>query len=609
MPMTAAKAPAFLANAARALGSAAGIAGQMLRKPVAPPLPGIREVVLRQAAQALGDVARAYIARPDKLVAAQLDLADAHARLARSAWSRMRGEDAAPVTLPAPGALPAPGDRRFSHPDWQHNLLLDVLKQSYLVSSQWAEDVVADADGLDPHTRHKARFYANRIAEALSPTNIPLTNPQVMRSAFATGGASLADGLEKLAADIAAADGELVVPQTDETTFEVGRNLAVTPGKVVFQNELMQLIQYAPATDTVAARPLLVVPPWINKFYVLDLTPEKSFVAWAVAQGLTVFVVSWVNPDSRHAGFGFADYMRNGILAALDAIELATGSREANALGYCIGGTLLAASLAYMAAIGDERIRSATLLAAQVDFAEAGELLVFIDEAQISGLERHMAAKGYLEGRRMAQTFSYLRANALIWSPVIESYMMGKPPPPFDLLYWNSDSTHMPAAMLSFYLRECYLNNALAAGRMVLDGVAIDLKRITIPVYNLAPRDDHIAPFRSVFKVGRHLGGDTRLVVAGSGHVAGIVNPPAAARYGYWTNDAEAETPDAVSPDAKTPEDWLAAATWHSGSWWPDWNEWIARHAGRPVPPRKPGDGRLPPLEDAPGRYVRQRAE
>jgi polyhydroxyalkanoate synthase subunit PhaC len=527
---------AFLANAARALGSAGAIASHMLQKPVAPPLPGVRDVVLRQAAQALGDVARACLARPDKLVAAHLDLADAHARLARNAWRRLRGEDCDP----APIALPGRGDRRFSDPDWRDNPLLDGLKQSWLVTARWADELVADADGLDPHTRDKARFYAARIAEALSPTNLAFTNPQVMRSALQTGGASLADGLENLAADIAAADGELAVPYTDQSAFEVGRNLAVTPGKVVFQNDLMQLIQYAPTTEAVAARPLLIVPPWINKFYVLDLTPEKSFVAWAVAQGLTVFVVSWVNPGSRHAGCGFADYMRNGILAALDAIEAATGARETNALGYCIGGTLLAATLAYMAATGDARIRSATLLAAQVDFAEAGELLVFIDEAQVAGLERHMAARGYLEGRKMAQTFSFLRADALIWSPAIERYLMGKLPPPFDLLYWNSDSTHMPAAMLSFYLRECYLNNALAAGRMVLDGVAIDLKRITIPIYNLAPRDDHIAPLPSVFKVSRHLGGDTRLVVAESGHVAGIVNPPAAARYGYWTHDAEA---------------------------------------------------------------------
>jgi polyhydroxyalkanoate synthase subunit PhaC len=583
---------AFLANAARALGSAAGAAGHMLQKPVAPPLPGIREVVLRQAAQALGDVARAYLARPDKLVAAHLDLADAHARLARTALNRLRGIET------DPGDLPGRGDRRFSHPDWQHPLL-DGLRQSYLVTARWADRLVADADGLDPHTRRKARFYAAQIAEALSPTNVAFTNPQVMRTALASAGASLADGLEKLAADIAAADGELVVPQSDEAAFELGRNLAVTTGKVVFENELMQLIQYAPATEAVTARPLLIVPPWINKFYILDLTPETSFVAWAVAQGLTVFVVSWVNPDGRHAGCGFADYMRHGILAALDAIEQATGSRETNALGYCIGGTLLAATLGYMAAIGDERIRSATLLGAQVDFAEAGELLVFIDEAQISGLERHMAAKGYLEGRRMAQTFSFLRASGLIWSPAIERYMMGKAPPPFDLLYWNGDSSRMPAAMLSFYLRECYLDNALAAGRMVLDGVAIDLKRITIPVYNLAPRDDHIAPLPSVFKVGRHLGGDTRLVVVGSGHVAGIVNPPSRGKYGYWTNDADADTPEA----------WLAAATGHPGSWWPDWRTWIAAHAGHPVPPRHPGDGRLPALEDAPGRYVRCRAD
>jgi polyhydroxyalkanoate synthase subunit PhaC len=416
---------AFLANAARALGSAGAIASHMLQKPVAPPLPGVRDVVLRQAAQALGDVARACLARPDKLVAAHLDLADAHARLARNAWRRLRGEDCDP----APIALPGRGDRRFSDPDWRDNPLLDGLKQSWLVTARWADELVADADGLDPHTRDKARFYAARIAEALSPTNLAFTNPQVMRSALQTGGASLADGLENLAADIAAADGELAVPYTDQSAYEVGRNLAVTPGKVVFQNDLMQLIQYAPTTEAVAARPLLIVPPWINKFYVLDLTPEKSFVAWAVAQGLTVFVVSWVNPGSRHAGCGFADYMRNGILAALDAIEAATGARETNALGYCIGGTLLAATLAYMAATGDARIRSATLLAAQVDFAEAGELLVFIDEAQVSGLERHMAANGYLEGRKMAQTFSFLRADALIWSPAIERYLMGKLPP------------------------------------------------------------------------------------------------------------------------------------------------------------------------------------
>jgi polyhydroxyalkanoate synthase len=584
---------ALLSNLARAAGSAATIARFMVQRPVAPPFPGVRQAVLQQAARSLGEVARAFVARPDKLVAANLDLLQAHARLAQTTFRRLRGEDVAPL------AAPAPGDRRFADADWQQNPLLELLKQSYLVTARWAGEVVDDAEDLDTATRRKARFYVDQIANALSPTNIPITNPQVMRTALASSGASLADGLARLAADIAAADGELSVPQTDVTAFELGRDLATTPGKVVFQNDLMQLIQYAPTTDTVAARPLLVVPPWINKFYVLDLSPKKSFIAWAVAQGLTVFVISWVNPDSRLAGKSFADYMRDGVLAALDAIGQATAVREVNALGYCIGGTLLAATLAYMAAARDDRITSATLLAAQVDFEEAGDLLVFIDVAQVTALERHMAAKGYLEGRRMAQTFSFLRANDLIWSCAIETYLKGRAPLPFDILYWNSDPTRMPAAMLSFYLRECYLHNALSTGGMVLDGVPIDLKRITVPVYNLALRDDHIAPLASVFKVGRFLGGDTRLVVAGSGHVAGIVNPPAAGKYGYWTNDSAAATPD----------EWTAAASEHSGSWWPDWRHWLDAHAGPAVPARHPDEGKLKPLEDAPGSYVKLRSE
>ena len=584
---------ALLSNLARAAASAADIARYMVQKPVAPPLPGVRQAVLRQAARSLGEVARAYVARPDRLVTANLDLVQAQARLAAAAFRRLRGEDVAPL------AEPVASDRRFADPDWQQNPLLDLLKQSYLLTARWAGEVVDGAEGLDAPTRRKALFYAAQIANALSPTNVAIANPQVMRTTLASSGASLADGLARLAADIAAADGEFTVPQTDMTAFEVGRDLATTPGKVVFQNDLMQLIQYAPTTDTVAARPLLVVPPWINKFYVLDLSPQKSFIAWAVAQGLTVFVISWVNPDSRLAGKSFADYMHDGVLAALDAIGQATGAVEVNALGYCIGGTLLAATLGYMAAVGDDRITSATLLAAQVDFEEAGDLLVFIDEAQVSALERHMAAKGYLEGRRMAQTFSFLRVNELIWACAIETYLKGKPPLPFDILYWNSDPTRMPAGMLSFYLRECYLHNALSAGRMVLDGVPIDLKRVTVPVYSLAMRDDHIAPLASVFKAGRHLGGDTRLVVAGSGHVAGIVNPPAAGKYGYWTNET----------GGATPEEWLATATGHRGSWWPDWQHWLDPRAGPRVPARHPGDGKLKPIEDAPGSYVKLRAE
>jgi len=583
---------ALLVNVGRALGSVATIAKLMVEKPVAPPLPGVRDVVLGQMRKSLGEVARAYLARPDKLIAANLDLAQAHARLARTALRRLRGEDTSPL------AAPAPGDRRFADPDWRDNLALDLLKQSYLLTARWAGELVDNADGLDPHTRLQARFYAAQIANALSPTNFPLTNPHAMRAALASAGGTIADGLGNLARDIAASDGELNVPQTDVASFEIGRNLATTPGKIVFQNDLMQLIQYAPATETVAARPLLVVPPWINKFYILDLNPQKSFIRWAVAQGLTVFVISWVNPDARLAGMNFADYMRHGVLAAIDAVGEATGEREINALGYCIGGTLLAATLAYMAAGQDDRVRSATFLAAQVDFEDAGELLVFVDEAQAKGLERHMAAQGYLEGRKLAQTFSFLRANELIWASAIEAYLKGKSPLPYDILYWNSDPSRLPAAMLSFYLRECYMHNMLSAGRMVLDGVRIDLKRIQIPVYNLAPRDDHIAPLASVFKLGRHFGGDTRLVLAGSGHVAGIVNPPALGKYGYWTNESA----------AATPAEWLASATSHPGSWWPDWRDWLKAHSGPLVPPRHPGDGKLKPLEDAPGSYVKLRA-
>ncbi|HUF44613.1 MAG TPA: class I poly(R)-hydroxyalkanoic acid synthase [Aestuariivirgaceae bacterium] len=584
---------ALLANVARAFGVAADIARLMAEKPVAPPVPGVREVVFEQLVQALGEVAKAHVARPDGLFGANRELLDGHVRLLRSALGRRRGEVVEPIISPERN------DRRFKDPGWQQNQLLDVLKQSYLLTSRWAKDVVAKADGVDGHTRHKARFYVEQIANALAPTNFPLANPQVLRLTLASSAENLVAGLRNLAEDIASSDGELELRLTDASAFEVGRNLATTPGKVVYQNELMQLIQYAPSTEKVCERPLLIVPPWINKFYILDLNPQKSFVAWAVAHGMTVFVISWVNPDERFAMKSFADYMRQGVLAALEAVEQATGVRTVNALGYCIGGTLLAATLGYMAAGRDHRVQSASLVAAQIDFEDAGDLLVFIDEAQVRGVERHMAAKGYLEGRKMARTFSFLRANELIWATVIETYFMGKSPVPFDILYWNSDATRMPAAMLSFYLRECYLQNALAAGRMVLDGVPVDLARVKVPVYNLAPREDHISPLASVFKLGRHLGGTTRLVVAGSGHVAGIVNPPAARKYSYWTGDSEAATPD----------EWLAAATEHAGSWWPDWQRWIAGHAGPLVEARWPGSGKLKVIEDAPGSYVKVRAE
>jgi polyhydroxyalkanoate synthase len=369
----------------------------------------------------------------------------------------------------------------------------------------------------------------------------------------------------------------------------------VTPGKVVFQNELIQLIQYAPTTSEVFERPLLIVPPWINKYYILDLVPEKSFVKWAVDQGFTVFMISWVNPDERLAAKTFEDYMREGLFAALEAVNRQIGVHHVNALGYCVGGTLLASTLAYMAAKGDDRISSATFLAAQVDFSEAGDLLVFIDDTQLKALEEMMAEQGYLDGSRMAAVFNMLRPRDLIWPYVVNNYLLGKKPFPFDLLFWNADSTRLPAANHAFYLREFYHLNRLSKGEMELGGVRLDLSRITIPVYELFTREDHIAPAPSVFRGSRLFGGPVRHVMAGSGHIAGVVNPPARKKYQFW-----------CGPPAKSLEDWIAHAKERAGSWWPDWAGWLGSYSGTKVPARDPSAGPLKPIEDAPGSYVKR---
>jgi polyhydroxyalkanoate synthase len=402
-----------------------------------------------------------------------------------------------------------------------------------------------------------------------------------------------------LAEDIQAGGGDLRIRQSDMEKFEVGRNLAVTPGKVIVENALMQLIQYAPSTQTVLRRPLLIVPPWINKFYVLDLTPDKSFIKWCVDQGLTVFVISWVNPDERHAAMGFEEYMRLGPLAALDAIKEATGESKVNAIGYCVGGTLLSVTLAYMAAKRDRRIASATLLAAQVDFTHAGDLKVFVDEEQLKALERRMTARGYLEGKKMANAFNMLRSNDLIWPYIINNYMRGRGPMPFDLLYWNSDATRLPVANHSFYLRQCYLNNALSQGKMEIGGVTLDLKKVKVPVYNLATHEDHIAPAKSAFLGSKFFGGPVRFVLSGSGHIAGVINPPSKGKYQYWTGG---------KAGTGTLEAWFNKAVEHPGSWWPDWLEWIKAQDATQVPARTPGGGKLKPIEDAPGRYVKVKA-
>ena len=491
---------------------------------------------------------------------------------------------------------PERGDKRFQDPEWGKNAFFDFLKQAYLVTSRWAGDLVEHAEGLDEHTRHKAGFYVKQISNAVSPSNFILTNPELFRETVASNGANLVRGMKMLAEDIAAGKGELKLRQADYSPFEIGRNIAMTPGKVVGRSDIAEILQYDPSTETVLKRPLLICPPWINKFYILDLNPQKSFIRWAVEQGHTVFVISWVNPDKRHGRKGWEAYIREGLQYGLDTIEKTTGEREVNAVGYCVGGTLLAAALALMAQERDDRIRSVTFLTTQVDFTYAGDLKVFVDEEQIAAVERSMNEKGFLDGTKMAAAFNMLRSGDLIWPYVVNNYMRGKDPLPFDLLYWNADSTRMGAANHSFYLRNCYLENNLALGRMELAGRTLSLADISIPVYNLATKEDHIAPARSVFLGCGYFGGDVDYVMAGSGHIAGVVNPPHQIKYQYWTNGKPVGSFD----------DWVAKATENPGSWWPHWHDWIVRKSDKRVPARKPGKG-VKLLGEAPGSYVKVR--
>ncbi len=583
----------FADNMTKVMETLAGIANDIADQQHDSKGGGLAMTTLENVSRTFAEVAKEYVNNPERAIEAQMRLWQSHAELWQNTWRRFLGEDVGPVVAPEPG------DRRFKDEAWEQSQVFDFLKQSYLITAYWAKEMASNAEDVDAHTRRKAEFYVEQLANALSPSNFAVTNPEVLRLTMESNGENLVEGLKKLAQDLRDGDGGLRIRQTDLTAFEVGKNMALSPGKVVFQNELMQLIQYAPTTEQVHQRPLLIVPPWINKFYILDLNEKKSFIRWAVAQGLTVFVISWVNPDERLAQRGFADYMKIGVLGALDAVEQATGQKKVNTIGYCIGGTMLAATAAYMAAHKDKRIASATFFTTQVDFEEAGDLLVFVDKDMVAGVEDDMATRGYLDGKKMATAFNMLRSNDLIWSYVVNNYLKGKDPMPFDLLFWNSDSTRMPAATHSQYLRGCYLNNDMSQGRMELDGTTIDLKQITIPVYNLAAREDHIAPLPSVFKIGRFLGGDTRLVVAGSGHIAGVVNPPEAGKYQYWTNDG----------DVETLEKWLDGATEHPGSWWPDWISWLKKRSGKLIPARVPGDGKLEPIEDAPGTYVTVRGK
>jgi polyhydroxyalkanoate synthase subunit PhaC len=544
----------------------------------------------------LGHVMEYWMSDPQRAFDVQSRLAKSYLDLWASTVKRMAGEPTAPV------AKPDPRDKRFADPEWSTNQFFDFLKQVYLLSTDWANKLVTDAQGLDARERHKAEFYIRQIANAVAPSNFVLTNPELLRETLSSNAENLVRGMQMLAQDIEAGGGDLRIRQSDSSRFEVGRNLALTPGKVVYQNELMQLIQYAPATEKVLKVPLLIVPPWINKFYILDLSPDKSFIKWCVDQGVTVFCISWVNPDTRLAERGFADYMREGPLRAFDIVQEITGEPSVHTIGYCVGGTLLAITLAYLAAKGrQDRVKSMTLFTAQVDFTYAGDLKVFAaDEAQIAMLERQMEERGYLEGKKMANAFNLLRSNDLIWPYVINNYLKGREPMPFDLLYWNSDATRMPKANHSFYLRRCYLENTLAKGELELAGEHIDLKRIMVPTYNLATREDHIAPARSAYYGSSFLGGPVRFVLAGSGHIAGVVNPPYKQKYQHWTGGP---------PQGDDLDKWLANAAEHPGSWWPDWITWIKAQDAEETEARAPGGGKFEPIEDAPGSYVRIRGD
>ena len=529
------------------------------------------------------------MANPARLMQAQLGFWQDYLTLWQNTAKRMMGMTSEPV-IDAPST-----DRRFKDEAWRDNEVFDFIKQSYLLSARYVQDVVKQAEGLDPKTAQKVDFYSRQFIDAMSPSNFLLTNPEVLRKTAETGGENLLKGLNNLLADLERGKGKLRIKMTDMDAFTLGENIAVSPGKVVFQNDLMQLIQYSPATRTVLKRPLLIAPPWINKFYILDLRPKNSLVRWAVSQGHTVFMISWVNPDARLAEKGFEDYMAEGYLAALDAIERATGEREVNAIGYCLGGTLLGSTLAYMAAKKDDRIKSATFFVSMLDFTEAGELGVFIDEEQLQALEEKMSKRGYLEGSEMATTFNMLRANDLIWSFVVNNYLLGNDPFPFDLLYWNANSTRMPARMHSFYLRKMYQENLLKEpGGISLKGVPIDLGKITVPAYFLSTREDHIAPWKSTYRGTQLLSGPNRFVLAASGHIAGVANPPEGGKYSHWIN------PDLPAD----PDTWFKGATEIAGSWWPDWHRWVSALAPEKVPARTPGDGKLSPIEDAPGSYV-----
>jgi len=544
-------------------------------------------------ASAMGQVITRLATQPEHLIRAQANLFDRHLQLWRTlAVGADHDADGA-----NDGSLK--NDKRFADPEWSASPIFEVIKQSYLITSGWLNDLVGGVEGVDPLTKRRVEFFTRMLTDAFSPSNFLVSNPAALNAALSSGGESLVKGMQNFAADLARGGGQLAISQTDFAKFTVGENVASAPGKVIFQNDIIQLLQFSPTTKTVREIPLLIFPPWINKFYILDLRPENSMIRWLTAQGFSVFLTSWVNPDTRLAAKTYEDYLEEGIYAALDAVQRQTGAERINTVGYCIGGTLLSCALGHMAARGDARVNSATFFAAQQDFSEAGDLLIFTGEGWLEDLENRMDAEGgVLGGQAMADTFNILRGNDLIWSFFVNNYLLGKDPKPFDLLFWNSDQTRMPKALHLFYLRKFYVQNALAAGVLELAGERIDLGAVKTPLYIQSSRDDHIAPARSVYKGARLFGGPVTFTLAGSGHIAGVVNPPSAAKYQHWTNNA-------LPPSF---DEWFMGAVEHPGSWWSHWASWLGERSGEGVSARDPSGGPLKPLEDAPGSYVKVRS-
>ena len=545
-------------------------------------------------ARAYMDLAAKMMSNPVKMAETQMNLWWDYMNLWQGSTLKMMGMPSVPT------ASPEKSDRRFKHEDWQEHFVFDYIKQSYLIAARWMHKTVAEVEGLDPTTAKKVDFFTRQYIDAMAPSNFALTNPEVLHETARTGGENLVKGLHNMLGDIERGNGQLKISMTDPKAFELGVNIATTPGQVVYQNDLMQLIQYEPTTKKVYKRPLLIMPPWINKYYILDLREKNSMIKWAVDQGMTVFVMSWVNPDATMREKSFDDYLLEGPIAALDAIEKAVGEKEVNVVGYCLGGTLLAAALAYMAEKKDKRIASATFMTALTDFKASGELNVFIDEQQIESLEKKMNERGYLEGSEMGATFNMLRANDLMWSFVINNYLLGRDPIPFDLLHWNGDSTRMPATMHSYYLRNMYLHNRLREpGGITLEGVPIDLSTVKTPSYFVSALEDHIAPWKATYEGPKLFSGKSTFTLSGSGHIAGMINPPVANKYGYWTNS---KLPD-------TAAEWMEDATQHEGSWWTNWFEWLGDKLGVEVTARVPGKGKLKVIEPAPGSYAKLRVE